>query len=198
MSNHLILRIFANRDYNVRSIKVILLFFDFASVYAINPLFFTDETMHKIMLTGGKFDFIYQLPQMVYSLIISIVIGTIINVLALSQNSIIEIKQVKKRNNLGRVAKGILESLNIKFIIFFIIGFIFFLLFWYYLGCFCAVYRNTQYHLIKNTVISVATSYVSPFGKCFIPAIFRIPSLNKKSKRNKYLYTLSLLLQKII
>ena len=198
MSSHLILRIFANRDYNARSIKVILLFFDFASVYTINALFFTDKTMHKIMLTGGKFDFIYQLPKIAYSTVISIVVGMIINFFALSQNNLIEIKNVKKRKNLGRVAKGILENLHLKFIAFFIICFIIFLLFWYYLGCFCAVYRYTQYHLIKNTVISVVTSYISPFGKCFIPGLFRIPSLAKKSKGKKLMYTLSLLLQKIV
>ena len=197
-SNHLILRIFAKRDYNVRSIKIILLFFDFASVYAINALFFTDDTMHNIMVTGGKFDIIYQLPSIVYSAAISIVIGMIINFFALSNKNVIEIKRVKNPKNLGRVAKRILGALYVKFIAFFIICFIFFLLFLYYLGCFCAVYRNTQFHLIKNTIIGVGTSYVTPFGLYLIPGLFRFYSLTKKSKGKKILYILSSLFQSIL
>ena len=62
---------------------------------------------------------------------------------------------------------------------------------------FCAIYVNTQSHLIKDTLISFATSLISPFGIYLIPGIFRIPSLsNKKHKRN-YLYGISKIIQMI-
>jgi hypothetical protein len=57
---------FVSNDYNSRSIKICLLFFSFALEYGINTLFFNDTTMHKIYLDEGKYDFIYQIPFIIY------------------------------------------------------------------------------------------------------------------------------------
>ena len=56
--------------------------------------------MHKIYIDKGKFDFIYQLPQIIYSMLISIVINMIIKKLALSEKSVLEVKKIKKINEL--------------------------------------------------------------------------------------------------
>ena len=62
---------------------------------------------------------------------------------------------------------------------------------------FCTIYVNTQIHLIKDTLISFATSFISPLCINLIPGIFRIPALsNKKNKRN-YLYGISKIIQMI-
>ena len=62
---------------------------------------------------------------------------------------------------------------------------------------FCAIYVNTQLHLIKDTLISFGLSLFYPFGINLIPGIFRIPSLfNHKNKRS-YLYSLSKIVQMI-
>ena len=37
----------------------------------VSAMFYSDETMHKIYVDEGAFDYIYQLPQMFYSFIIS-------------------------------------------------------------------------------------------------------------------------------
>ena len=53
---------------------------------------------------------------------------------------------------------------------------------------FCAIYSNTQLHLVKDTLISFGLSLLYPFGIYLLPGIFRIPALsnrNKKSKKNK-------------
>ena len=58
------------------------------------------------------------------------------------------------------------------------------LLFWYYLTCFNAIYKNTQIYLIKNTFISFGLSLIKKFS--IFPGILRIYSLKKeKSKINK-------------
>ena len=54
--------------------------------------------MHKIYKDKGAFDFIYQLPKTIYSSLISIVLNTILKILALSSEAIIKFKQNKKRN----------------------------------------------------------------------------------------------------
>ena len=48
--------------------------------------------MHKIYADHGSFDFIYNIPQILYSSIISGVINGIIKILALSYSSFMELK----------------------------------------------------------------------------------------------------------
>ena len=48
------------------SIKICLLFFNFALNFTINALFFTDETMHKIIEDEGIFNFVYNLPITIF------------------------------------------------------------------------------------------------------------------------------------
>ena len=194
-TKHILFQIFNKRDYNSYSIKVLLLFFNFSSCYAINALFFNDETMHQIYEDEGDFNFIYQLPQIVYSTLISYFIDNLTSFLALSEDNIIHLKKSKKFNKLDERGKRTKNTLKIKFILFFIINFIFILLFWYYLSCFCAVYKNTQFHLIKDTLISFGIGYITPFGTNIITALIRVLSLKRYTKSNKILFRLSKLLQ---
>ena len=197
-SNHLLIRLMDKKDYNSRIIKIFLCFFNFSSVYAINALFFDDSTMHQIYEDGGDFNIIYQLPQIAYSTVISFIIDIIINYLSLSQDDIINLKREKKIASIGKKARKLIKKLKNKFISFFIISFSFILLFWYYLGCFCAVYRNTQYHLIKDTLISFVTGNLYPFAISFIPGLFRIPALSSYSKGKYILYKLSQFIMKFL
>ena len=88
-----------------------------------------------------------------------------------------------------------MKTLHIKFIIFFIISFLFLDFFWYYTTCFCAVYKNTQFHLLKDTLISFATSMGTPFALYLVPPIFRIPALKNKGKSYQIMYDLSKFIQ---
>ena len=193
-SNHIIIKIWNNNDYNSRIIKIFLAFINFGYIYTVNALFFNDDTMHKICEDGGDFNFIYQLPQIAYSTIISFIIDNIINSLALTQNDILSIKKEKKIDNAIQKAKVVIKALYIQFIFFFIISFIFILLFWYYLGCFCAVYKNTQYHLIKDTLISYGTGNLYPVAISLFPGIFRIYALADKFKSRRIFYKISKLI----
>ena len=89
------------------------------------------------------------------------------------------------------------KYLLIKFILFFIVNYSFFILFWYYLSCFCAVYRNTQLYLIKDTLICFGLSLLYPIGLSLLPGIFRIPVLNSKKKNKECLYKFSKIIQLI-
>ena len=143
-TKHIFFQLFDKKDYNTLSIKILLLFFNFAANYAVNALFFSDETMHQISEDGGDFNFIYQLPQIAYSTIISMIIDYTTSSLALSQDDVLDVKNHENLETLDEKAEKIKHRLRVKSIFFFIINFIFTLLFWYYLGCFCAVYKNTQ------------------------------------------------------
>ena len=65
------------------------------------------------------------------------------------------------------------------------------LFFWYFISCFCAVYKNTQIILIKDTLVSFALSMVYPFGLNLLPGMFRLPALRSKNKNKKCLYKIS-------
>ena len=79
--------------------------------------------------------------------------------------------------------------------IFYVLYFSFLFMFWYYLSCFCAVFKKTQIHLIKDTLISFGTSLFYPFIITLIPGLFRIPALRYKKGDKPCLYKLSQFIQ---
>ena len=95
----LIFTFFYNKDYNSKIIKIDLFFVNFVMNYTVNALFFSDDTMHKIYEEKGKFQFLYQLPQIIYSSIISSVLNTLLKLLALSEGDILKSKRKKVRKN---------------------------------------------------------------------------------------------------
>ena len=54
---------------------------------------------------------------------------------------------------------------------------------------FNAVYRNTQYLLLEDTLMAFGLSQVTPFVLYLIPGLFRIPSLTASNR--KWLYKFS-------
>ena len=188
----LIFTFFINNDYNSKIIKICLFFFSFALFFNVNALFFSDSTMHKIYEDRGKFNFLYQIQQILYSTIISSFVNTIVTKLSLTENYIIIIKRKK---NIPKKREKILKCFKIKFIFFFVLVILFLLFFWYYLSSFCAVYKNTQFHLIEDTIISFILSLLYPFGLSFLPGILRIPALRAEKKDKELLYKISKLIQ---
>ena len=157
----------------------------------MNGFFFSDETMNKINEDHGKYDFLYQIPQILYSTIISAVINIILKWLSLSEKQILDIKKEKNYINAKKRYKSTIKCLRIKLGIFFGLSLLLILFFWYFISCFCAVYKNTQKILILDTIISFILSMIYPFALNLLPGLFRIPALRAKEKNKKYLYILS-------
>jgi len=188
---------FINNDYNSKMVKIDLLLFNFVLEFTINAFFFSDDTMHQIYEDNGSFNFLYQLPQILYSAIISRILNIFLGMLALSQNIILEYKNNKKSDDLNQKKISINKKIKIKLIIYFIFSSIFLCFFWYYISIFCAIYVNTQIHLIKDTLIGYIISLISPFLFNLIPGIFRIISLHNKKSKRKFLYIISKIIQVI-
>ena len=195
--HNLIFSFFYNKDFNARIIKIDLFFIDFVMFVTVNALFFDDDTMHKIYIDKGKYDFAYQIPIIVYSSIISYILDTLLQLLALSEDSILDFKKKKIEKNLDKRSIDLYNKLKIMFLLYFIIGTIILLVFWYYSSMFCAIYQNTQIHLIKDTLISFGTSLFYPFGIYLLPGLFRIPALTNKKNKRECLYKISKLSQSI-
>ena len=149
--------------------------------------------MHKIYVDQGSFDLIYQLPQIIYSAIISWVLNSLIQLLGLTEDNILNFKNDKyPLQNLNQKYNKLITIIKIKLTFFYILNICILVVYWYYVTCFCGIYRNTQIHLLKDSLISYITSLITPFGIYIFPSIFRILALRKKSK---ILYILSKLLQ---
>ena len=188
---------FKNNDYNSKIIKIFLFFFLMTVHFTVNTLFFNDKTMHKIYIDNGSYNFIYQIPQIIYSSVISSVISVLVKYLSLSQKVIVKFKQEKIFVLFDSKYQKLLLILKIRFISFFVVTFLLLLTFAYYNVCFCGVYVNTQVHLIKDSLISFTLSLVYPFGIYLIPGIFRRRALQDEKKSKKYLYKFSQVLQSI-
>ena len=154
--------------------------------------------MHKIYQDKGKYNLLFQIPQILYSALISRFIDTLIKNLALYQDNIIELKQERRKNIFKEKYVRTLNIIKIKIILFFVLAFIILLCFWYYIICFCGIYANTQIHLIKDTIISLLTSLIIPFFINLIPGIFRILALRMEKSSGKYLYKFSSFLENYI
>ena len=187
----LLFTFYPNNDYNLIFIKIALLFLSFSLYFTVNAFFFTDETMHKITVDHGVFNIIYQIPQIAYSTVISVIINMILKKLSLSELQILSIKK-EKNFELGlKKSKQIIKCIKIKFVIFFILSFLFSFFFWYFISGFCAVFKNTQIILIKNTFLSFGLSMLYPFGLNLLPGMFQMPALSAPKKNKKCLYKFS-------
>ena len=177
---HLVIFTFITKDeHNITFVKYSRFFFLLCTDMAMNVFFFADETMHKIFLDYGKYNFIQQIPQIIYSTIISQIIEIFICYLSLTDKHFYQIKESKKINK--DFIMRIMTFIKVKIIIFFVFTFLIFIFYWYLITCFCAVYQNTQIAFIKDSISSFILGIFLPFIVYIFPSLFRIISLKSNS-----------------
>ena len=139
--------------------------------------------MNNVYRNNGKFDIFFQIPQIIYSAIIPSIVFIILKNISLSEIPILNLKSVPARE-CTTYAKRLEKCLKVKFVIFFLISIPILIFFWYFISCFCAVYKNTQLILIEDSLLSFGISFIYPFGLYLLPGLFRMSAL-KDSKANK-------------
>ena len=179
---------FSWNDYNLLYIKIARFIFLLATDIAMNVFFFTDESMHKIFLSYGKYDFVQQIPQIVYSTIVSKLLETFLCFLSMTDKYIYEIKNEKPSTE---VIVKILKCINIKLIFFFVSTFLLFAFYWYTVASFCAVYENTSSVFIKDSLSSFALGCIEPFFIYLIPVSLRFLAVRCSKVNLKLVYKLS-------
>ena len=147
--------------------------------------------MHNVYENEGLFDISYQLPIIIYSSLISMFLGALIQMLGLTSDAIADFKQNEQVSNINEREKKFIKLLKIKFIFYFISSYALLLFFWYYISMFGAVYRHTQFLLLTDTLIGFAFSMITPFAIYLIPGLFRIPALATPKKNRRWLYNFS-------
>ena len=178
-------------DLNISYIKISRFLFLLASVMTMNVFFFSDESLHKLYISYGKYDFVQQIPQILYSTIISQIIEIFLCYLSLTDKYMYELKEMEEISKNRKLAIKILNCIKIRLMTFYIITIIFFGFFWFTITAFCSVYENTQITFIKDSAFSLVLSNILPFFIYFFPAAFRVCALRNKQGNSKYLYKFS-------
>ena len=159
-------------------------------------LFFSEDNIHQIYEDKGKFNIEYQISNILYSTIISnFILRIILQTLFLTDKDILEVKLQETKGLAINMKNQKLKCIKIKYIIFFILNFILLGLFWYYLTCFNAIFKNSQIYLIENTVISFGFSLFYPFVINIFPTSLRGCALHSSSREQKCLYKISQVIQ---
>ena len=185
----IIFTFFFHNDFNLYYVKFARFIFLLATDMAMNVFFFSDETMNKLYLSYGKYDFVQQIPQIIYSKLVSNIIEVFLCYLSLTDKHYYEIKALSKSDKIKIFS--VIKCARIKLIIFFVVTFLIFLFYWYLITAFCAVYENTQITYIKDCLLSMVLGFFTPFIIYFFPSLLRIISLRCKCCDLKFMYKLS-------
>ena len=190
--NNKVISIFLNKDdYNIQAIKVSLLIFNFNLSLTINALFFDDEAIHRINQDEGSFNLNTQISIVLYSTLISIVISTIIGHLALTQKSILSLRNKKDIKEVEKIIPELVKKLKFYYGIFFGSTIILNAVFWYFITAFCSIYSIIQTHMISDSLLSFLLSISYSILLSLISSIIRVTALKRQSKVRHFLYTLS-------
>ena len=178
-------------DYNLIYVKLSRFIFLFATDMALNVFFFSDASMHKIYINYGKYDFLQQIPQIIYSTIVSQLIEVFLCFLSLTDKHIYQIKHLEKNFQNIKIINAIFKCIKIKLIVYFVFTFIFFGIYWYIVAAFCAVYENTQKAFIKDSLMSYLLSLIYPFILYLIPSSLRLTAIKCIKVKLEWVYKLS-------
>ena len=88
----IIFTFFKYNDYNIFILKFALFLFSFSLYFTVNVIFFVDSIVHHIYERQGQKDLLLQIPDILYSTIISSSIIIVNNNLSLSNKDMLKIK----------------------------------------------------------------------------------------------------------
>ena len=193
MREHLFLFTFCNcYDYNLFYIKIEKFFLLICTQMTINGLFFIHESMYRKYSDEGELTFVEKLPQLLFTLIGAHIIEVILCFFSMTDVHIYEIKSLPKEEKNSEKVINIIDKMKRKLVCFFVFTLLLFLFYWYFISAFCAVYQNTQEIFLKDSGISILTSFIDPFIIYCITTLLRLISLSTCcNKKLGCLYKLS-------
>ena len=187
--DHLIIFTFVTKDdHNIQIVKYARFVFLLCSDMALNVFFFSDDTMHKMYLDYGKYNFIQQIPQIIYSTLVSQLIDIFLCFLSLTDKHYYQLKNTKVSK---KTMEKIIKCIKIKISFFFAFTGIMYGFYWYFITSFCSVYENTQTAFIKDSLLSFLLSSLIPFGLYLFPSLLRIIALKSNKCNLECIYKLS-------
>ena len=184
LREHLVLfTFFTCYDYNLFYIKIERFFVLICTQMTINGLFFIHESMHRKYTQGEDLNFIEKIPQLLFTLIGAHIIEVILCFFSMTDVHVYEIKSLPKEEKNSEKLLKIMDRMKRKLVWFFFITFLLFLFYWYFISSFCAVYQNTQIIFLRDSGISILTSFLDPFVIYGVTTILRLISLSLCCKK---------------
>ena len=184
---------FCADDYNLTIVKVSFLIIQLILYLTVASLFFTDvvidNILDTILDTKGRYDKFYiigMLRPIVFTFPICTVINICLKALIKSNNNVIDIKYENQPFKEG------LKAIRLKYIFYFVIGFLIMIFGWILICCFSAIFINSKLRLLQCTGYILAVNFVLQIIFCLIITSFRICSLKSKEKQKKCLYNFSI------
>ena len=178
-------------DYNLFFTKLSKFFFELSTIMAFNALFFSNDAMHDIYVTGGSYNLGHHMVQMVLTIIIYQVLGILLNYLTLTDIDYYKIKG-KKDTITQKEVIDIINCIKYRFIGFYVFTFLVFLFYWYLNSAFCAVYEYTQSIFIVDHIICYVFALIYSAIIYFLPTGLRkISFISQKTKVFIIVYKIS-------
>ena len=180
---HLLFSIFTN-DYNSLVIKFCFFLYIFGISLGINTIFFNDESIQKIYEAQGMYTFqesiIYHMFSILLSTICVLIIKSITALIIYGDQIIFKLKENHEEKNEEKINMSLIKIMS-RGMILFIFNFIFIIIFWLYVGSFCAIFKNTQLYLIINGSATFILLTIIPFSYYFIPGFLRMAALSGRN-----------------
>ena len=189
--NKIISIVLNDKDFNIQSVKLLNFIFDFNLSLTINALFYNDETIYQINQEQGEYSLKYKYTRVIFSTIISVIIGFIVEFFAFTHKSIIKLRNYKDIKVVEEEIPKLVKKLKLKYITYIIIIMCLNILFFYYIIAFCSIYTIIQTHMISDSLISFLLSMSYSLIFSMVSAIIRIFSLKKDNKFRHLLYIIS-------
>ena len=174
---------YADLILELRYIKIIALLINLALQFFFNCFFYTDECISDIYHRNGVISFFSDLPKVIYSILMSFFINTVLNFLSFYEDDLIEIVFNENNNKIyWEKSNKVLHNFYYRINVFVGVVIVFELFFLYYCTAFCAVYPNNQLLLLFSFFQDLIINLLLPFILCFIIAIFKHLSIQKRMK----------------
>ena len=184
VDKQIILGTFFIENYlNLFVIKLSFLICTFQISFFLNAFFYTDEYISDAYHNDGVLDFFSGLPKSIYSLLATILITNLLNMLSNNKSDLMYIiRQKSKNKNYFYIAKRKLKQVRNKLIIYFIFVFLLGALFLYFVCSFCSVYRYSQKYWFIGCLESFAMDSLVSVIVCIFLALFRYLAIKKHLK----------------
>ena len=195
----------------IKSLRISLFLFNNASDFALNAFFYTNKNISDKYHNNGdnllRFTLLNNLIISFSSILVSVILTMIFNLLIQSkrkiknifkkekenenENSNGEINNDKHKNIMLEKLNKVYENLRIKIFCYILLEFLILLFFFYYITGFCIVYKETQINWLLDSILSIIISLFVKLFLSFLIAVFYLLSLKYKLKT---LYCITMLI----
>ena len=180
----IILETFCKENYlTLFIIKLSFFICTFQINFFLNAFFYTDEYISNAYYNDGVLDFFSGLPKSIYSLIITMIITNLLNMLSNSKDKLVSVIRNKRgHNNYLHIVNIILKNYRNKLLAYFFVVFILGAIFIYYVTSFCSVYHYSQKYWFIGSLESFLMDFLIAIIICLFLALFRYLSIKKHIK----------------